>query len=198
VGVDLYVPQAGSGTRSFWEGASAANFPDSTVDTATGCVHDFIVNGPLANGQTGVTANVPVEEHDGSAVSTDPIGVGPFSIAQYISQQNPSHNPRVHAAVLQPVVVGGVVTQPFNTAGTPSSGLNTSFPILRYVYDIVKLSRLTAGASGDPIQTMLNGIGSTICHAHSLITGYGFALMSTTVFQGVACGAILTTNEGAP
>ena len=53
-------------------------------------------------------------------------------------------------------------------------------------------------AGHDPIGTLLNGVGSTICHAHSLIQGYGFALMSTTVFQGVACGAILTTNEGAP
>jgi hypothetical protein len=198
VGVDLYVPQPGSGTRSFWEGTAAANFLDSTVDTATGCVHDFIINGVLANGQPGVTVNVPVEEHDGTTVSTDPIGVDPFSIAQYISQQNPSHNPRFHGAVLQPIVVSGVVTSPFNTAGSPSSGLNTSFPILRYVYDVVKLSRLTAGASGDPIQTLLNGVGSTICRAHSLITGYGFALMSTSVFQDVACGAILTSNEGAP
>jgi len=128
-------------------------------------------------------------------VSTDPIGVGPFSIAQWISQQNPSHNPRFHAAVLQPIVVGGVVTPPFTVSGTTDS-LNTSFPILRYVYDVVKLSRLTA--AGDPIGTLLNGVGSTICHAHALITGYGFALMSTSVFQDVACGAILTANEGAP
>jgi hypothetical protein len=195
VGVDLYVPQAGSGTRSFWEGGSAASFLDSTVDSAGGCVHDFIVNGALANGQPGVTANVPVEEHDGTAVSTDPIGLDPFSIAQWISQQNPSHNPRFHGAVLQGVTVSGTVVPPFTVSGTTDS-LNTAFPILRYVYDIVKLSRLTA--AGDPIGTLLNGVGSTICHAHSLIQGYGFALMSTTVFQGVACGAILTTNEGAP
>jgi len=194
VGVDLYVPQSGSGTRKFWEGSSAANFLDSTVDTATGCVHDFIVGGPLAQSGT-QTVKVPVEEHDGTAVSTDPIGVGPFSIAQWISQQNPSHNPRFHAAVLQPIVVGGVVTPPFTVSGTTDS-LNTSFPILRYVYDVVKLSRLTA--AGDPIGTLLNGVGSTICHAHALITGYGFALMSTSVFQDVACGAILTANEGAP
>ena len=194
VGVDLYVPQSGSGTRKFWEGSSAASFLDSTVDTATGCVHDFIVGGPLAQTTT-QTVQVKVEEHDGTAVSTDPIGVGPFSIAQWISQQNPSHNPRFHAAVLQPVVVAGVVTPPFTVSGTTDS-LNTGFPILRYVYDVVKLSRLTA--AGDPIGTLVNGVGSTICHAHALITGYGFALMSTTVFQGVACGAILTANEGAP
>jgi hypothetical protein len=196
VGVDLYVPQSGSGTRKFWEGSSAANFLDSTVDTATGCVHDYIVGGVLGYNPPTQAVKVPVEEHDGTAVSTDPIGVDPFSIAQYISQQNPSHNPRFHGAVLQPIVVSGVVTSPYNTAGTPSSGLNTSFPILRYVYDVVKLSRLTA--SGDPVGTLLNGVGSTICHAHSLITGYGFALMSTSVFQDVACGAVLTSNEGAP
>ena len=99
-------------------------------------------------------------------MSTDPIGYDPFSIAQYISQQNPTHNPRIHGAVLQNIDGHA----PFVTAGTPSSGLNTSFPILRNVYDVVKLSRLTT--AGDPIDTLFNGVGSTICkqrvHHHVL------------------------------
>jgi phosphate transport system substrate-binding protein len=190
--IDLYVPQAGSGTRKFWEGTSAASFPDSEVDAATnGCVHDFIINGVLAQSTT-QTVKVPVEEHDGTAVSTDPIGYDPFSIAQYISQQNPQHSPRFHGAVLQDINS----VSPFVTAGTPSSGLNTSFPILRDVYDVVKLSRLTT--AGDPIDTLFNGVGSTICKQKPIITSYGFALMGAAVFNGLTCGTIQTSLEGAP
>jgi hypothetical protein len=193
--IDLYVPQAGSGTRSFWEGTTAANFPDSEVDAATnGCVHDFIVGGVLAQSGT-QTVKVGVEEHDGTAVSTDPIGYDPFSIAQYISQQNPLHSPRFHGAVLQDI--NG--QSPFVTAGSPTSGLNTSFPILRDVYDVVKLSRLTT--AGDPIDTLFNGLGSTICKQKPIITSYGFALMSASVFNGLTCGAISTAApdlEAAP
>lgn len=189
VNIDLYVPQSGSGTRKFWEGSTAANFPDSEVDATTnGCVHDFIVGGVLNNTTEGF--KVPVEEHDGTAVSTDPIGYGPFSIAQYISQQNPVHNPRFHGAVLDDI--NNVA--PFNTAGSPSSGLNTAgpFPVLRYVYDVVKLSRLTT--AGDPIDTLFNGVGSIVCKAHSTILGYGFALMSANVLNGLSCGAISTAS----
>ena len=188
VAIDLYVPQPGSGTRSFWEGTSAANFPDSNVDST--CVYDHIIAGQLAPANDG-NVSVPVEEHDGTAVSTDPNAYDPFSIAQYISQQNPTHNPRVHAAVLQDI--NGIA--PFNTAGTPSSGLNTGFPILRNVYDVVKLSRLTA--SGDPIGTLFNGVGSTICKQHGIITSFGFALMSATVFNDLTCGTIQTSLEGS-
>lgn len=184
--IDLYQPQPGSGTRSFWEGSTAINFPD-----ASPCVHDHIIGGALAPANDG-NVSVPVEEHDGTAVSTDPLGYGPFSIAQYISQQNPTHNPRFHGAVLQPV--GG--TSPFVTAGTPSSGLNTAFPILRYVYDVVKLSRLTA--SGDPIGPLLSGTGSSVCRDRSIITSYGFALMSASVLNGFTCGQVVSSLEGAP
>jgi hypothetical protein len=184
--IDLYQPQPGSGTRSFWEGSTAINFPD-----ASPCVHDHIIGGALAPANDG-NVSVPVEEHDGTAVSTDPLGYGPFSIAQYISQQNPTHNPRFHGAVLQPV--GG--TQPFVTPGTPSSGLNTAFPILRYVYDVVKLSRLTA--SGDPIGPLLSGTGSSVCRDRSVITSYGFALMSASVLNGFTCGQVVSSLEAAP
>jgi ABC-type phosphate transport system substrate-binding protein len=186
--IDLYQPQPGSGTRSFWEGATVINFPD-----ASPCVHDHIIAGALAPANDG-GVSVPVEEHDGTAVSTDPIGYGPFSIAQFISQTVNNHNPRAHGANLQPI--GGV--SPFNTAGTPSSGLNTTtpFPILRYVYDVVKLSRLSA--AGDPIGPLLNGTASTVCKQRSTITSFGFALMSANVLQGLSCGQVTTTLEAAP
>jgi hypothetical protein len=186
--IDLYQPQPGSGTRSFWEGGSAINFPD-----ASPCVHDHIINGALAPANDG-GVSVPVEEHDGTAVSTDPLGYGPFSIAQFISQTVNNHNPRAHGATLQPI--GGV--SPFTTPGTPSSGLNTTtpFPILRYVYDVVKLSRLSA--AGDPIGPLLSGTGSSVCRQRGLITSFGFALMSANVLNGFTCGQVVTSLEAAP
>ena len=85
---------------------------------------------------------------------------------------------------------------PFVTAGVPSSGLNTAFPILRYVYDVVKLSRLTA--AGDPIGPLLSGAASPVCQQKAAITSYGFALMSATVLSGFTCGQIVTSLEAAP
>jgi hypothetical protein len=195
--IDLYVPQPGSGTRSFWEGTGVANFPDSAVDTT--CVWDHLINGPLASANDG-GITVPVEENHGAAVDTDPDGYTPLSISQYISQQNSSHSPEMFGATLQDINTGTaaapVLVSPFVTAGSPESGLNTSFPILRYVYDVVQLSRLTN--SSDPIDALFNGVGSTVCHQHALIQQFGFALMSSTVFDDLTCGEISTTLEGAP
>jgi hypothetical protein len=174
--IDLYQPQPGSGTRSFWEGATGISYPD-----ASPCVHDHIINGTLA---TAIAGGAPVEEHDGTAVATDNLGYGPFSIAQYISQQNPAHNPRIHDAALQNINN----VSPFVTPGVPSSGLNTGFPITRPVFSVVKLSRLTNAA--DPLNTLLNGVGSSVCSQKSLIKSFGFALLA-----GTTCGEIVPNFE---
>ena len=187
--IDLYVPQFGSGTRLFWESPGGVGFPSTEVDST--CVHSHIINGALAPANDG-GVSVLVQDDDGTAVSTDPIGYVPFSVAQYISQSVNHHNPRFHGAVLQDI--NG--DSPYSTAGTPSSGLNTSFPILRDVYNVVRLSRLTA--SGDPIGTLIDGVGSTICHQRSLIQSYGFALMSASVFNGLTCGEVTASLEGMP
>ena len=90
--IDLYVPQPGSGTRNFW-GTTLGNFPTG-AGALPACVHDHIIAGALAPANDG-NVSVPVEEHDGTAVATDPNGYGPYSIAQYISQSH-GHNPRIH------------------------------------------------------------------------------------------------------
>ena len=177
--IDLYQPQPGSGTRKFWEGSTAINYPD-----ASPCVHDHIIGGALAPANDG-NVSVPVEEHDGTAVATDPLGYGPFSIAQYISQQNPTHNPRIHDAVLQNI--SGI--SPF-TGGVISGGLNTSFPITRNVYNVVSLARVTN--TSDKLNFLLDGSGSAVCSQKSLIKSYGFATI------GATCGEIIPSLEAAP
>lgn len=169
VQINLYVPQPGSGTRNFW--ASTLGFNNTTLPT---CVHDHIVAG-ADNGQ-------PVQEHDGTAVSTDPNGFAPFSVAQWISQRN-GHDDRRHGAVLHNL--NG--TSPFN--GTAASGtLNTAFPITREVYNIVQFAKVS-GSTADPnLVSMLVGPNSFLCQDSFTITGFGFGLLGSGTTD--ACGSI--------
>jgi hypothetical protein len=189
VAVDLYVPPPGTGLRSFWESVPVADFPDSEVGTA--CVHDHIINGALAPANTG-GVSVPVQENDGTAVATDPIGYTPYSVGDYVGQLLSSQVPQSYGAQLPGI--GGV--SPFVIPGTITSGLDVNFPVLRYVYNVVKLSRLTT--PNNPVNTLFNGVGSTICKQKGLIQKYGFALMSASVFTGLTCGTIIPGLEGAP
>jgi hypothetical protein len=170
VQIDLYVPQAGSGTLSFW--ASTLGFSSTTLPT---CVHQTIVG-----------TTTLVEENDGTAVSTDPNGYMPFSIAQWIAQRN-GHDDRRHGVVEQDI--NGV--SPFN--GTAATGtLNSTFPVTREVYDIVQYSRVSAGGANFDanLTSLLVGTGSSLCQDSFTITGYGFALLGSA---NDACGAI-TSN----
>ncbi|HEY2792199.1 MAG TPA: substrate-binding domain-containing protein [Micromonosporaceae bacterium] len=164
--IHLYVPQAGSGTRNFW--ASTLGFNSTTLPT---CVHD-----------TSEINGAPVEEHDGTVYASDADGLGPFSIAQFIAQSN-GHNDRRHNVAIHNL--NGV-------SPTTSGALNTSFPITREVYNIVQLSRVTAGASFDPtLAGMLVGATSTLCSQSIAIKQFGFATLATSPL-GHTCGQIAT------
>lgn len=186
--IDLYQPQSGSGTRSFWESANGISYPD-----ASPCVHDHIINGALAPANDG-GISVPVEEHDGTAVSTDPLGFGPFSAAQWIAQHT-GHNPRYHGAVIQPM--GGVSPFTGTTLPTTGAGLNSAnFPVDRYVYDVVSTPRLSN--ANDPISTLLAGVGSTVCSNKSIIQNLGFGLINANIYLGYTCGTTgVAALEGA-
>jgi hypothetical protein len=173
--IDLYIPQLGSGTEKFW--ASTLGF---TAASPPNCVNNTIVNGALAPANDG-NVTVSVEEHDGTDVATDPIGYTPFSIAQWIAQNN-GHNDRRHGAVLQDIN---------NIAPTNAAGhLNTSFPVTRDVYSVVSLARLQNAS--DPLHNLLDGTGSTVCQDSGQIISYGFATL------GAACGEILPALTASP
>jgi ABC-type phosphate transport system substrate-binding protein len=165
--IDLYIPQSGSGTLSFWAGVmgfTTANIPP--------CLHQTIVAGP----STGTI----VEEHDGTAVTSDPNGIGPFSIAQWISQRN-GHNDRRHSAILQNIGGTFPCSGSSNCTGAGTT-LNASFPITREVYNIVPFNKVTSGMTGfDPnLAQLLAGPNSNLCQDQFTITGYGFALLPGT------------------
>jgi ABC-type phosphate transport system substrate-binding protein len=168
--IHLYIPQPGSGTRSFWEGQMGIT-EDSSGNPPI-CVHDH-----------SVVDNTAVEEHDGTVLSGDPAGIGPFSIAQWIAQSN-GHNDRRHGAVLRNL--NGV---------TPiSSGvLNTAYPITREVFNVMLINRVTPG---DPsfdqglydIFVTAPGHNSIVCSQTLSILDFGFAPLSASTPH--TCGQV--------
>jgi ABC-type phosphate transport system substrate-binding protein len=164
--IHLYIPQAGSGTRSFW--LSTLNVPA----TLPPCLHDTIV------GTTTI-----VEEHDGTVYAQDADAFGPFSIAQWVAQKN-GHNDRRHNAVLHNL--NGVA--PLTAGGT----LNSAYPITREVYNIVSFARVTSTANADKqFVAQFSGSGSAVCSNAITILNLGFALL-TSAPLGHTCGQVAT------
>jgi hypothetical protein len=192
--IDLYVPQAGSGTLKFWAqelGFSATALP--------ACVFQTI--------QQGTSSGTSVEEHNGTDVATDPDGYTPFSIAQWISQSvhttgDPVDLDRRYGAVLQDI--GGV--SPFT--GTQ---LNKAFPFNREVYNVVEGCRVDstapnpltggacpAGSLDATLQAMLVGTGSSLCQDALSIINYGFALLVNNTNEPDTCGSIAPALRSQP
>jgi hypothetical protein len=172
--IDLYIPQSGSGTRTFWAGQMLIS-----PTTLPACVHDTIVAGTLTGGI--------VEEHDGKAVATDPNGFGPFSISQWIGQRN-GHNDRRHGALLQNINA----ISPFAN-GLPTGNLNTAFPIIREVYNVVQFSRISGGSADAGLVALLSGTNSLLCQDSLQIHSYGFATLSASTPD--TCGAVTSANR---
>jgi hypothetical protein len=192
--IDLYVPQAGSGTLKFW--AQELGF---TATALPACVFQTI--------QQGTSSGTSVEEHNGTAVGTDDDGYMPFSIAQWISQSvhttgDPVDLDRRYGAVLQDV--GGV--SPFS--GTQ---LNKAFPFNREVYNVVEGCRVDstapnpltggacpAGSLDATLQAMLVGTGSSLCQDALSIINYGFALLVNNTNEPDTCGSIAAALRSQP
>lgn len=114
-GITPILPQAGSGTRSFWLGIMGIT--DAQVNSG---VYPCIVNG-TASGQ-------PIQEHDGRVLNGE--SIVPFSIAQYVAQASGTLTDIRGRAVLG--VINGI---------TPLT-MNTAVPITRNVYNVIPTSQL--------------------------------------------------------
>jgi ABC-type phosphate transport system substrate-binding protein len=181
-GIDLYVPQSGSGTLTFW--ASTLGFSATTLPA---CVHQTILAGP--------SSGDAVEENDGTAVTSDPNGYMPFSIAQWVSQRN-GHDDRRHSAVeldVNGVSPCGSAASPSNCSGAGTT-LNTSFPITRLVYNIAQYNEVVPAADGgsgvgfnSQMSQLLFGTTSLMCRDVPTILSYGFALLNAS--SPSLCGA---------
>ena len=159
------LPQAGSGTRSYWEGKMGI----ADADVVKG-VYPCILNG-AKGGQT-------FEEHTGTLV--DDKSLAPFSIAQYDAQSTLTISDKRGRTVLGSIGSGA--------AGAALTGvtfpqlLNGNFNIKRDVYNIIP----TAQVANAPYSTVFVGPNSAICQDTATILKFGFLVSA-------ACGD--TTNH---
>ncbi|MFF3558883.1 hypothetical protein ACFYXS_02405 [Streptomyces sp. NPDC002574] len=108
------LPQAGSGTRSFWESQVGITEAD-VVAGVYPCIKD------TKNG-------APVQEHDGRVL--DDKSIVPFSIAQYNSQSSQT------VADLRGRAILGTID------GLAPNVLNTNFGVKRDVYNVIPTSKI--------------------------------------------------------
>jgi hypothetical protein len=171
--INAYIPQAGSGTRSFW--ISQFGITEANITAATVPVTDkYSVD------------NLSVQEHDGSAVENDPFGITPYSIGQWVSQANGvvGVTDRRNGAVL-----GALSGIDATTGSGVAYALNPAFAaastsITRKVYNIVP-----SALADDPtskINWAFVGTGSLVCSQKETITRYGFGVLTGSGAN--ACG----------
>jgi hypothetical protein len=178
--IDLYAPQNGSGTLSFWESKMG-------VTAVQSCWHQTVVAGPA----TGVS----VEEHDGTALASDPNGIAPISIAKWLAFSNGVVGPDVRFGdILEPI--GG--TQPI-----VSGVLNVNFPIVREVFNVMSWNAVTSGQSGfNATQAgLFASANSSLCQSSTTIQVLGFGLLPSPSTSD-SCGStanslrVQETNNG--
>jgi hypothetical protein len=184
--IRAYVPQAGSGTRSFWNSTVGIN--DAGITNGTFPAKDVT--------PTGVT----VQEHDGTAVATDPYALVGFSISQWVAQTNGVAPKRTAGAILrsigglEPIVVSNGV---YATAPTWSA-------IKRAVYNIVPTALINSDEE-NAYTRAFRGTNSLVCQAKDVILKFGYGLLSytgvdaelgeTTGGNATICGNITAANR---
>ncbi len=184
--INAYVPQAGSGTRSFWN--TTVGITDAGITAGTFPAKDITPGG------------VTVQEHDGTAVATDPYALVGFSISQWVAQTNGVAPKRTAGAILRSI--GGleptVVTDGvYATAPTWSA-------IKRAVYNIVPTALINADEE-NAYTRAFRGTNSLVCQSQAVIQKFGYGLLSytgtdaatgeTTGGEKTVCGNITAANR---
>lgn len=193
--IKAYIPQAGSGTRSFWIGKFGITETNIT-NNATAAIATY-------------GDNLSVQEHDGSALVNDPYALVGFSISQWVAQTNGVAVNRLKGAVLNNMTVSSTQQTPTSTTvegGKTVYATNASWTaITRTVYNIVPTA--LANAAGDNyVKTVFVGDDSLVCQAKSAIQLFGYGLLSYpdtdaskagTVpgSKSTVCGSIVAENR---
>jgi len=180
--LNVYIPQAGSGTRSYWIARFNVTETNITDGAANASCLDATING-------GANAGEAVQEHSGLAVGSDDYAVTPHSIPTYVAQNNevPGVTSRINGAVLHPI--GGI--NPTTGTGTskamnPAYLTSTKTSMLgRLMYNIVPSRTLDDPTSLE--NEVFAGTDSLLCQETATITTYGYGLLTAT--QGSSsCG----------
>gem|GEM_PF-379386 len=159
--INAYIPQPGSGTRSFWIGQ--VKITEQNITDGVTAAKDVTSTG------------LAVQEHDGTAVATDPYALVGFSISQWVAQTNGVAPKRTAGAVLRSmggleatVVTDGV----YATAPTWSA-------IKRAVYNIVPTALINSDEE-NAYTRAFRGTNSLVCQSQAVIQKFGYGLLSYT------------------
>jgi ABC-type phosphate transport system substrate-binding protein len=178
--LDVYVPQAGSGTRKFWlktlEGITDNTLPDGVTDQFNG------------------TTN---EEHDGTALQGDPNAIAPFSIAQWIAQSDHASLSGAYGVTVIDRRHGAQLNAIGSSQPTTSGKLNTAFPVSRPVFVRVEYSQLKVNPylKAAFVSDSNNALTSTVYAAANPVTGsstiedFGFAKIPSSGYQSPVLGS---------
>jgi len=170
--ISTFIPQAGSGTRSYWLGQVGISETDIAANT-------------YPNLKDKDLSGADVQEHKGAALTSGTAAqnrgtIVPFSIGQWVAQANGKITDHRAGAVVNSV--DGVA--PTTGSGT-AYALNGSFnAYTRKVYNIVPSSLADDDTSA--IHQAFVGTSSLVCQQTAVITAYGFGLMTGTGAN--ACG----------
>ncbi|WP_152690889.1 hypothetical protein [Jiangella alkaliphila] len=180
--VNPLLPQSGSGSRAFWL---------SQVDI----LEDELSSYPCIDQR-----NNTIQEHDGRVLQWDlddnTADIVPFSVGQYIAQGNAGET---HGGVLIDVenrrgsaVLGRINGVAPTTGPVADPVLNTTFPIVRDVYNVVPTHDIEGGAPDAAIVSTFVGANSAVCQARAVVEAFGFGFRTTSVPGDplkLSCGA---------
>lgn len=189
--IHAYLPQAGSGTRSFWIGK--VSITETQISTAAVPATDVTPSG------------VSVQEHDGTAVANDPFALMPFSIGQWVAQANGVATDRRHGIVLQQSGSVNPTTVAAGVYSTNAAWATTNTNLKRTVYNIVSTAAANA-LTDNAVKRAFVGDDSLVCQAKDVITKFGYSLLSypdtADSHDGIVagsgattCGSIVETNR---
>jgi len=170
--ITTFIPQAGSGTRSYWLGQ-------------VGITETEISSNTYPNLKDKDLSGAEVQEHKGAALVSGTAAqnrgtIVPFSIGQWVAQANGKVTDHRAGAVVNSV--DGVA--PTTGSGT-AYALNGGYSAYtRKVYNIVPSN--LADDETSAVYKAFVGTGSLVCQQSATITAYGFGLLTGSGAN--ACG----------
>ncbi|MFD7434965.1 hypothetical protein [Streptomyces sp. NPDC059861] len=146
------LPQAGSGTRTYWLSSIGVTEAEITAAKQAGCVDDSI------------------QEHDGVALANG-TQIMPYSVAQWIAQGKGFADVPNRRGESRLRSIAGVA--PTTGSGT-ALALNPNFTFARDVYNVVPTAKL-----GDAnVARAFVGANSQVCQNIATVKNYGFGDLS--------------------
>jgi hypothetical protein len=194
-GIDVVplLPQSGSGTRQFWLQQMGLDEGDVAVSPCIVQTYDHDGNP--------ATPPVQIQEHDGTALDNTPEGsILPYSVAQWIAQGNAQDIEDETGVVVENRRGNAELnTIDFEDPVTGGGQLNTLFPVVRDVYNVVPTADITGGSADPVLVDTFVGLNSLVCENDAAagaqgreITGlFGFG------FRGTGTGDLLAQECGS-